>query len=114
MQQFHTLSYVGPTPTPATINDNTGIIKPVQNKLESVQVFIGGSGRCRTCDAWLFGPALYHLSYRSIWWADLDLNQECLAATDLQSAALPIPLIDPYVGGVRAARTPRSIAASLP
>ena len=28
-------------------------------------------------------------------WADQDLNLECREATDLQSAAIPIPLTDP-------------------
>ena len=30
-------------------------------------------------------------------WADPDSNQECPKTADLQSAALPIPLTDPYV-----------------
>lgn len=33
----------------------------------------------------------------SLWWARLDLNQQCSKATDLQSAALPIPLTDPFI-----------------
>ena len=32
-----------------------------------------------------------------LWWAALDSNQECHKATNLQSAALPIPLTDPYI-----------------
>ena len=32
-----------------------------------------------------------------LWWVVPDSNQECLTTTDLQSAAIPIPLNDPYV-----------------
>ena len=44
------------------------------------------------------------------WWARLDLNQQCSKATDLQSAALPIPLTDPFI---RLGRSNRKLPFSV-
>ena len=57
----------------------------------------GGARENRTLDLILARDALSQLSYGPLWWAALDSNQECHKATDLQSAALPIPLTDPYI-----------------
>lgn len=43
----------------------------------------------RTKDLRVISTLLYLLSYRSIWWAELDSNQRSLSTTDLQSVALP-------------------------
>lgn len=56
----------------------------------------GGARENRTLDLILARDALSQLSYDPLWWAALDSNQECHKATDLQSAALPILLTDPY------------------
>lgn len=56
----------------------------------------GGARENRTLDLILARDTLSQLSYDPLWWAALDSNQECHKATDLQSAALPIPLTDPY------------------
>lgn len=56
----------------------------------------GGARENRTLDLILARDALSQLSYNPLWWAALDSNQECHKTTDLQSAALPIPLTDPY------------------
>lgn len=46
----------------------------------------------------------------SLWWARLDLNQQCSKATDLQSAALPIPLTGPFI---RLGRSNRKLPFSV-